>query len=160
MLAAPSCSGIPPTQLRFSGTQEEGVGLAEKPNGRNWDPVTYPSRRHSSGQAPGVPGSLVTDPDPVNKVTLCHPAGGERFSGMMMLSASQCVRTWNPCLWLGEWTRGSLCRRLFAGMCWHLGCVPCAPGLLLHGPSVSECVVTSSSCIGRIFPFPSIRREV
>ena len=78
-----------------------------------------------------------------------------------MLGASQCVRTWHPCLWLGEWTQGSLCRRPFAGVCQHLGCVPCAPGLLLHSPSVSECVVTSSGCIARMsFPFSSIRREV
>ena len=77
-----------------------------------------------------------------------------------MFGASQCMRTWHPCLWLGEWTWGSLCRRPFAGVCQHLGCVPCALGLLLHGSSVSECVVMLSSCIGRIFPFPSIRREV
>ena len=46
-------------------------------------------------------------------------AGGPRFSGMMMLmlGASQCVRTRCPCLWLGEWTWGSLCGRMFAGDC-------------------------------------------
>ena len=36
LLAVPSCSGIPPTQLRLGDAQEEGVGLAEKPNGGNW----------------------------------------------------------------------------------------------------------------------------
>ena len=106
------------------------------------------------------PGSLVTHPDPVRRVTLCHPAGGQRFSGMMNLRARQCVRTWHPCLWLGEWTWRSLCGRLFAGICQPLGCVPCALGLLLHGSSVSECVVPLSGCIGTMsFPFPSIRRD-
>ena len=96
----------------------------------------------------------------MRRVTLCHPAGGQRFSGMMNLRARQCVRTWHPCLWLGEWTWRSLCGRLFAGICQPLGCVPCALGLLLHGSSVSECVVPLSGCIGTMsFPFPSIRRD-
>ena len=45
-------------------------------------------------------------------------------------------------------------------MCQHLGCVPYTPGIFLYGSSVSECVVTSSGCIGTMsFPFPSIRKE-
>ena len=79
---------------------------------------------------------------------------------MMMLGANQCVKTWHPCLWLVEWTQGSLCGRPFAGVCQHLRCVPCSLGRLLHGYSVSECVVMSSGCIGRMrFPYLSIRRE-
>ena len=79
---------------------------------------------------------------------------------MLILGASQCVRTWRPFLWLGEWTWESLCGRMFAGVCYHLGCVPCALGLLLHGSSGSECVVNLSGCTGRMsFPFSSIRRD-
>ena len=79
---------------------------------------------------------------------------------MMVFWASQCMRTWHPCLWSGEWTRVSLCRRPFAGMCQHLRYTLFAPGLLLYVSSVSECVVTSSGCIGKTsFPFLSIRKE-
>ena len=78
----------------------------------------------------------------------------------MVFWASQCMRTWHPCLWSGEWTWVSLCRRPFAGMCQHLRYTLFAPGLLLYVSSVSECVVTSSGCIGKTsFPFLSIRKE-
>ena len=36
VLAATSCSGIPPTQVRFRGSQEEGVVFAEILKGTNW----------------------------------------------------------------------------------------------------------------------------
>ena len=122
--------------------------------GRAWDPVKYLSRRQQWPCPRGQPGSLVINPDPVKE---SDPLSPSRWATVQLADDA-----WGHlCLWMGEWTRGSLCRRPFAGECQHLECVPCSPSLLLHDSSVSECVVMSSGCTGRMsFPFPSIRKEV
>ena len=63
MLAAPSCSGIPPTQLSFGGAQEEGVGLAET---LEWRKL-------------GKPGIL--SHTPVEDTAMATPQGPARLPG-------------------------------------------------------------------------------